>query len=129
MTIGLKTPGADADDVQTALDLKSNSASPTFTGTVVLPSTTSIGDTTAAELGYVHNVTSAIQTQLNAKAPLASPVFTGRIDLPGYALAGLPAVGAAGGLIYVTDANSGAGTIAFSNATNWIDIKTGLTVA
>ncbi|MBC8054604.1 MAG: hypothetical protein H7Y13_16210, partial [Sphingobacteriaceae bacterium] len=52
---------------QTALDLKANLAAPTFTGTVVLPSTTSVGSVTATELGYVGGVTSAIQTQLNAK--------------------------------------------------------------
>lgn len=33
--------------------------------------------TTDTELGYVHNVTSAIQTQLNLLAPLASPTLTG----------------------------------------------------
>lgn len=54
-------------------------ASPTFTGTVTLPSTTSIGNVSSTELGYVDGVTSAIQTQLNAKAPLASPTFTGTV--------------------------------------------------
>ena len=43
-------------------------ASPTFTGTVVLPSDTSIGNVSATEIGYVDGVTSAIQTQLNSKA-------------------------------------------------------------
>jgi hypothetical protein len=43
-------------------------ASPTFTGTVVLPSTTSIGDVSSTEIGYLDGVTSAIQTQINAKA-------------------------------------------------------------
>lgn len=43
-------------------------SSPTFTGTVVLPSTTSIGDVSSTELGYLDGVTSAIQTQLNSKA-------------------------------------------------------------
>jgi hypothetical protein len=38
---------------------------PTFTGTVVLPSTTSIGNVSSTEIGYVDGVTSAIQTQLN----------------------------------------------------------------
>jgi hypothetical protein len=42
-------------------------ASPTFTGTVVLPSTTSIGDVSSTEIGYLDNVTSSIQTQLNSK--------------------------------------------------------------
>ena len=42
-------------------------ASPTFTGTVVLPSATSIGDVSSTEIGYVNNVTSAIQTQFTGK--------------------------------------------------------------
>lgn len=42
-------------------------ASPTFTGTVVLPSTTSIGDVTDTEIGHLDGVTSAIQTQINGK--------------------------------------------------------------
>jgi hypothetical protein len=58
-----------------------NTASPTFTGTVVLPSDTSIGTITSTELGYVDGVTSAIQTQLNAKAPSASPTFTGTVTV------------------------------------------------
>lgn len=52
-------------------------ASPTFTGTVVLPSTTSIGTVSATEISYVDGVTSAIQTQIDLKSPLASPTFTG----------------------------------------------------
>jgi hypothetical protein len=54
-------------NLTTDLGLKAPLASPTFTGTVVLPSTTSIGTTTSTELGYVHGVTSSIQTQLNSK--------------------------------------------------------------
>lgn len=41
-------------------------ASPTFTGTVVLPATTSIGTVTSTEIGYLDNVTSSIQSQFNA---------------------------------------------------------------
>jgi len=58
-------------------------ASPTFTGTVVLPATTSIGTITSTELGYLDGVTSAIQTQINTKSPSASPTFTGTVVLPG----------------------------------------------
>lgn len=56
-----------ADEVNVAL--LAPKASPTFTGTVVLPSTTSIGTVSNTELGYVDGVTSAIQTQLNSKLP------------------------------------------------------------
>lgn len=54
--------------IQTALGLKANLEGPTFTGTVTLPSTTSIGTVSATEIGYLDGVTSAIQTQLNGKA-------------------------------------------------------------
>jgi hypothetical protein len=65
---------------------------PTFTGTVELPSTTSIGDISAAEILALDNVASNIQTQLDAKlgsstaattyAPLANASFVGTIALP-----------------------------------------------
>ena len=48
------------------------SASPTFTGTVTLPTATSIGDVSSTEIGYVDNVTSNIQTQLNARGRVAT---------------------------------------------------------
>lgn len=54
-------------DWSTQFNLKADKASPTFTGTVVLPSTTSIGSVDSTELGYLNGVTSAIQTQLDAK--------------------------------------------------------------
>jgi hypothetical protein len=56
-----------SSNIQTQLNAKSPSASPTFTGTVVLPSTTSIGSVSDTEISYLDGVTSAIQTQLNAK--------------------------------------------------------------
>lgn len=43
-------------------------ASPTITGTAVLPATTSIGSVSSTELAYLDGVTSAIQTQLDSKA-------------------------------------------------------------
>ncbi|MFA4890446.1 MAG: hypothetical protein WC587_02310 [Candidatus Paceibacterota bacterium] len=56
---------------QTALDLKSNLASPTFTGTVTIPTPFTLGAVsvlpTGTELNFVDGVTSAIQTQLDAK--------------------------------------------------------------
>jgi hypothetical protein len=80
----LQEPQDHIDNTTTAhsMNLKAPLASPTFTGTVVLPSTTSIGTITAAELGYVDGVTSAIQTQIDTKSPSASPTFTGTVVLP-----------------------------------------------
>jgi hypothetical protein len=40
--------------------------SPTFTGSVVLPSTTSIGDISSTEIGYLDGITSSVQTQITA---------------------------------------------------------------
>ena len=69
--------------IQTQLDAKAPTASPTFTGTVVLPGTTSIGDVSSTELGYLNNVTSSIQTQLDDKASLTNgATFTGIVVLP-----------------------------------------------
>lgn len=79
-------------NVQTQLDAKLGTAAaastyapladPTFTGTVVLPSTTSIGGVSATELVYLDGVTSNVQTQLDGKAGLASPAFTGTPTAP-----------------------------------------------
>jgi len=62
---------------------------PTFTGTVSLPSTTSIGNVDATELGYLDGVTSGVQAQLDAKADLASPTFTGTVSGIDKAMVGL----------------------------------------
>lgn len=61
---------------------KANLAGPTFTGNVVLPSTTSIGNISATELGYLDGVTSAIQTQIGNKANSLDPTFTGTATIP-----------------------------------------------
>jgi hypothetical protein len=45
-------------------------ASPTFTGTVVLPSDTSVGTVSSTEIGYLDGVASSVQNQLNAKVNL-----------------------------------------------------------
>jgi hypothetical protein len=51
---------------------------------VSLPNTTSIGDVSAAEIGYLDGVTSSIQTQLTdldtTKADIESPTFTGTVS-------------------------------------------------
>jgi hypothetical protein len=71
---------------------KADVASPTFSGNVVLPTTTNIGDVSAAEILTLNGVTGSIQTQIDAKlasttaastyATINDPVFTGVADLP-----------------------------------------------
>ena len=80
------------DNTTTAhnLNLKAPLASPTFTGTVVLPTTTSIGNVSSTEIGYVDGVTSAIQTQLNTLTSSVSSLVlvpTGTIVMYGAAAA------------------------------------------
>ena len=68
-------------------------ASPTFTGTVTIPTPFTLGAVsvlpTGTELNFVDGVTSSIQTQINTLttagagyAPLASPTFTGTVTIP-----------------------------------------------
>lgn len=71
------TPTGDisATNVQSAMaeiaSEKATLASPTFTGTVVLPSTTSIGNVSNTELGYIDGVTSSVQNQITSIEALA----------------------------------------------------------
>jgi hypothetical protein len=69
-----------ASTVTTALGLKAPLASPTFSGTVSLPATTSIGDVSSTEISYLNNATSEIQAQIDLKAPLLNPTFTGTVS-------------------------------------------------
>jgi len=88
----LGTLGTDLGTLEDAVDLKSPIESPTFTGTVVLPGTTSIGTITSSEIGHLSGVTSSIQDQIDDKldsttasstyAPLNDPTFGGTVSLP-----------------------------------------------
>jgi len=51
--------------------------SPVFTGNVILPSTTSIGDITPEEISYLQGLEGNIQEQLNSKVDPESPSFIG----------------------------------------------------
>ena len=59
--------GGATSNVQAQIDTKAPTANASFTGTIVLPATTSIGDVSATEIGYLNNVSSAIQTQIDSK--------------------------------------------------------------
>jgi len=62
---------SDLSTINTELSNKATLSGPTFSGTVSLPTTTSIGDVSSTELQYVNGVTSAIQTQLDGKSGTA----------------------------------------------------------
>ena len=67
---------------QTALDLKANLASPTFTGTPTLPTGTIATTQTAADSTTKVATTAFVTTADNLKANIASPTFTGTVTIP-----------------------------------------------
>jgi hypothetical protein len=72
-------------DLGTSLDAKAPAASPTFTGTVVLPSTTSIGNLTSTEIGYLEGITSSVQTQITAAGTALNDHSTNTTNVHGIA--------------------------------------------
>ena len=99
---------------QTALDLKANLASPTFTGTVSGISKDMVGLDNVDNTSDANKpVSSATQTALNLKSNLASPTFTGTATIPTANIITLNALGDAtfngnvtiGGRLYIS-ANS-----------------------
>ena len=64
------------------IDSKAPSNSPTFAGVVVLPETTSIGNVSATEIGFLDGASSNLQNQINTKAPVVSPAFSGTPTAP-----------------------------------------------
>jgi hypothetical protein len=68
---------------QTALDLKANLASPTFSGTPSLPTGTTATTQSAADSSTKLATTAFATTADNLKANLAGPTFTGTVTVPG----------------------------------------------
>jgi len=68
-----------------ALDLKATIDSPNLTGSVVLPSTTTIGSVDATEIGYLNGVTSSIQTQFESAATALTNHSSDTTDVHGIA--------------------------------------------
>jgi len=92
ITTDISGINSDLETLNSLVDTKSPTASPTFTGDVVLPLTTTIGDVSANEISHLEGVTSALQTQIDAKlssasaastyAPINDPTFGGTVSLP-----------------------------------------------
>lgn len=65
--INLKLNKSDTSTLSNRINLKANIASPTFTGTVTLPSSTSIGTVSQDEIGFLDGVPDNLVTLLAAK--------------------------------------------------------------
>ena len=71
-----------------------------------------------------------IATQASNAVALTGGTISGTImTLPSYAVSGVPSASPAGQLIYVTDGNSGAATIACSDGSNWKVVALGATIS
>jgi len=71
-----------------------------------------------------------IATQASDAVALTGGTISGTImTLPSYAVSGVPSASPAGQLIYVTDGNSGAATVACSDGSNWKVVALGATIS
>lgn len=100
--------------------LKANTASPTFTGVVTVPTPFTLGavsvTATGTELNYSAGVTSAIQTQLDARLPLTGGTMSGNITLGENSSIDLDPAGSADGKYSGTCITGTAGaTLAFGD--------------
>jgi len=82
-------------------------ASSTFSGPVT------------SENGFIGAVTGAVTGDV-----------TGAVTLPTYTVAGVPSAAAnTRKIIYVSNGNAGAATVAVSNGTNWLNLVTGTAIS
>ena len=71
-----------------------------------------------------------IATQASNAVALTGGTISGTImTLPSYAVSGVPSASPAGQVIYVTDGNSGAATVACSNGSAWKVVALGATIS
>ena len=71
-----------------------------------------------------------IATQASNSVALTGGTISGTImTLPSYAVSGVPSASPAGQVIYVTDGDSGAATVACSNGSDWKVVALGATIS
>ena len=71
-----------------------------------------------------------IATQASNSVALTGGTISGTImTLPSYAVSGVPSASPAGQVIYVTDGDSGAATVACSNSSDWKVVALGATIS
>ena len=71
-----------------------------------------------------------IATQASSSVALTGGAISGTImTLPSYAVSGVPSASPAGQVIYVTDGNSGAATVACSDGSDWKVVALGSTIS
>ena len=104
----------------------------TPTVTVATPIAVGNGGTnaTTASAARTNLGLGTIATQASNAVALTGGTISGTImTLPSYAVSGVPSASPAGQLIYVTDGNSGAATVACSDGSNWKVVALGATIS
>ncbi len=104
----------------------------TPTVTVATPIAVGNGGTNATTAGAARTNLGlgTIATQASNAVALTGGTISGTImTLPTYAVSGVPSASPAGQLIYVTDGNSGAATVACSDGSNWKVVALGATIS
>lgn len=107
-------PQANITNLTTDLSTKAPINNPTLTGNVNLPNTTTIGNISATELGYLDGVTSSVQTQLTGKEPVITPGTTAQYWRGDKTWQTLPSGGGASDASALTYSNGETGAIARS---------------
>ena len=104
----------------------------TPTVTVATPIAVSNGGTGSANASDARTALGlgTISTQAANAVALTGGTISGTImTLPSYAVSGVPSASPAGQMIYVTDGNSGAATVAVSDGSNWKVVALGATIS
>ena len=102
------------------------------TVTVATPIAVGNGGTNATTAGAARTNLGlgTIATQASNAVALTGGTISGTImTLPSYAVSGVPSASPAGQVIYVTDGNSGAATVACSDGSNWKVVALGATIS
>ena len=100
--------------------------------TVATPIAIASGGTnaTSASAARTNLGLGTIATQASNAVALTGGTISGTImTLPSYAVSGVPSASPAGQVIYVTDGNSGAATVACSNGSAWKVVALGATIS
>jgi hypothetical protein len=102
------------------------------TVTVATPIAVSNGGTGSANASAARTALGlgTIATQASNAVALTGGTISGTImTLSSYAVSGVPSASPAGQVIYVTDGNSGAATVAVSDGSNWKVVALGATIS